>query len=91
MSDNQPLFRVETEKQVEKRLRKLQPKHRQQVLKRIIDLQNNPRPQDSIKLKGRNDFRLDMGDYRVLYEIDYEINVVRIWRLIDRKEGYKHL
>lgn len=91
MSNNQPLFRVEVEKQVEKRLAQLHPKHRQQVLKRMTDLQNNPRSNDSIKLKDVKGFRVNMGDYRILYEIDYDIKVVRIWKLIDRKEGYKHL
>lgn len=91
MSNNQPLFRVEAEKRVDKRLAQLHPKHQRQVLERMKDLQNNPRPNDSIKLKGENGYRVDMGDYRILYEIDYETKVVLIWKLIDRKEGYKHL
>ncbi len=32
-----------------------------------------------------------MGDYRILYEIDYDNKTVDVWRVMDRKEGYKRL
>jgi len=89
--NNQPHFKVEVEKRVDKRLSQLHPKHRQQVLKRMVELQLNPRPQDSIKLKDVHGYRLTMGDYRILYDIDYNTKTIKIWKLIDRKEGYNHL
>jgi len=82
-------FQVKVENSVNKRFGKLHPKHALQVARRMRDLENKPRPHDSIKLKGAdNAFRVDVGEYRILYEIDYDAQVVTIYRLIQRGEGY---
>jgi len=39
-------------------------------------LEENPRPPGSKKLKGRAGYRLRIGDYRVIYEI--EDNILRV-------------
>jgi mRNA interferase RelE/StbE len=82
-------FEVAVYRQVEKRLRKLPNKHRRQILARIAELEDNPRPHDSIKLKGSDyEFRLDMGEYRILYDVDYEAYIVHVRLLMQRGEGY---
>ena len=84
------MFRVEIERKVDKRLEKLPPKHRNQVLRRIFMLENEPRPQDSIQLHDAdNGYRIDMGDYRILYDIDYEKKLVQVFLLLNRQEGYR--
>jgi mRNA interferase RelE/StbE len=53
------------------------------------DLEEEPRPHDSIKLKGtEHAFRVDVGEYRILYEVDYDAHRVTIYRLMQRGEGY---
>lgn len=64
------------------------------VLKRIavaIDgLAENPRPNGCIKLKGSEDFwRIRVGDYRVIYTIADEIEIVDVRRVRHRREVYE--
>jgi len=67
----------------------------QGVLKRVdIKLQAlslNPRPRGVTKLKGKENegWRLRIGDYRLLYQIDDKDNVVRIYRIKHRREVYR--
>jgi len=79
------------ESHAEKELKSL-PK---EVLKRVdIKLQAlslNPRPRGVAKLKGKESegWRLRIGDYRLLYQIDDKENVVRIYRIKHRREVYR--
>jgi mRNA interferase RelE/StbE len=79
------------ESRAEKELKAL-PK---QALKRVdIKLQAlslNPRPRGAAKLKGKESegWRLRIGDYRILYQIDDKENVVRIYSIKHRREAYR--
>lgn len=50
-----------------------------------------PRPPGARKLhgSGRDDYRLRVGDYRVLYEVDDTARLVRIMRVRHRREAYR--
>jgi mRNA interferase RelE/StbE len=37
---------------------------------------------------GRNDWRIRVGDYRIIYEIADEIRIVRVNRIRHRREVY---
>jgi len=40
-------------------------------------------------LKGtKSAYRLTAGEYRILYEIDYDARVVTVFRIMHRGEGY---
>ena len=55
----------------------------------IISLTDNPRPQGYRKLKGRDGYRIRVGDYRIIYDIfDTEL-VVDVIDLGHRKNIYK--
>ncbi|MES1224617.1 MAG: type II toxin-antitoxin system RelE/ParE family toxin [Bacteroidota bacterium] len=43
---------------------------------RLLQLSENPRPPGCKKLKGRNGYRIRVGDYRIIYEI--EDNILRV-------------
>lgn len=50
----------------------------------------NPRPPACRKLtETKNDWRIRVGDYRVVYEIADEIRIVRINRVRQRREFYR--
>lgn len=56
----------------------------------IMGLYDNPRPQASKKLSGGGSkWRIRVGDYRILYEIDDSQKVVRIFRIAHRREAYR--
>jgi mRNA interferase RelE/StbE len=54
----------------------------------ITNLTENPRPQGYRKLKGRDGFRIRVGDYRIIYDIfDTEL-IIDIIGLGHRKNIY---
>ena len=56
----------------------------------IQALATNPRPSDCRKLAGStSDWRIRVGDYRVIYEIADEIRLVRVNRVRRRREVYR--
>ena len=59
------------------------------VQKTILGLANNPRPDGCKKLKGRDDYRVRVGDYRILYFINDEIVTIEVVRMQHRKDVYE--
>ena len=53
-----------------RQLQRIPPPHRQRVRSAVLDLAENPRPPNARKLTGRPAWRIRIGDYRVIYEID---------------------
>lgn len=54
-------------------LEKLPPKNFKQIFKAILQLLEEPRPNDSISMKGYPGlFRKDIGEYRIIYRIEKE-------------------
>jgi mRNA interferase RelE/StbE len=54
-------------------------------------LAGNPRPPGCRKLQGsgHDDYRIRVGDYRVVYEVDDTATLVRIMRVRHRREVYR--
>lgn len=81
-------------KTAEKDLFNLQTKQFAQVAKKIFSLQGNPKPQDCAVLKGYpGGYRVSIGEYRILYTIDEEADIVDVFRVGKRNDGevYRNL
>jgi mRNA interferase RelE/StbE len=84
------VFEVVLERAAEKDLRRLSDEIHRRVIAAISGLASNPRPAGSKKLAGsKNDWRIRVGDYRVIYEIAETIRVVRVNRIRHRREVYR--
>ena len=84
------MYRVLLERAAEKDLTRLSSAVHDRVLTAIKALGANPRPPGCRKLAGsKADWRIRVGDYRVIYEIAGEIRVVRINRVRHRREAYR--
>jgi mRNA interferase RelE/StbE len=60
-------------------LRGLPPKISNQIAKKVLALNINPRPADSENLKGYPGFyRVDSGEYRIIYRFVSEEDLVEI-------------
>ena len=55
----------------------------------VTSLTDNPRPQGYRKLKGRDGFRIRVGDYRIIYDIFDSELVVDVIDLGHRKNIYE--
>jgi mRNA interferase RelE/StbE len=71
-------------------LNSLQGDVRERIEQAIDRLAENPRPHGSKKLVGfENEWRLRVGEYRVLYVIDDATKRVTIARVAHRREAYR--
>lgn len=84
------MFEIQIENAAEKQLRRIQAPMHERIVNAILPLAENPRPVGSKKLSGStNDWRIRVGDYRVLYEIAEEIRIVRIFKVAHRRDVYR--
>ena len=71
-------------------LRRLAPKIHDRIVEEIQSLSDDPRPAGCRKLvSSENDWRIRVGEYRVIYEITDAIRVVRIHRVRHRRDVYR--
>jgi len=61
------------------------------IYERIGNLTLIPRPSGVLKPKGHSFWRIRIGDYRVLYEIDDGERIVSIMSVCHRKDVYRDL
>ncbi|MGH3979011.1 MAG: type II toxin-antitoxin system RelE family toxin [Pseudonocardiaceae bacterium] len=60
------------------------------ALNSIIALTNNPRPAGVKKLAGsRSDWRIRVGEYRIIYEIDDTAKTVTVLQVEHRRDAYR--
>jgi mRNA interferase RelE/StbE len=77
---------------VEKDLRALPRAALARVMQRIDELKSNPTPRQSVKLTGAERlYRLRVGDYRIIYEVNVEASRVVIHYVRHRREAYRDL
>jgi len=82
-------YTVFVERYAQKQIMKLDKKLIPAIKAAITDLANNPRPYGYKKLKGEDAYRIRIGDYRVIYEIDDDIILVTVVSVGHRKDVYK--
>lgn len=84
------MFEILLERSAEKDLRKLPNPIHGRIVRVISALSKNPRPPGCRKLtESENDWRIRVGDYRVIYEIADFDRIIRINRVRHRKEVYR--
>ena len=84
------VYRLLLERAAEKDLARLSSEIHDRAIAAIQSLATNPRPPGCRKLAGsKQDWRIRVGDYRVIYEIADEIRNVRVNRVRHRREVYR--
>lgn len=82
-------YSITLSKRAQKQLDKLSDNVAEPIFKGISKLADNPRPHGYKKLKGRDGFRIRIGDYRVIYEIIETILLIDVIDLGHRKDIYE--
>ena len=83
------MYQIDLRKQAFKDLESIPADYKRLISEHIDSLEQNPRPNDSKKLKGDAGYSLRVGTYRVLYDIDDKAKTVTIYRIKHRKEAYR--
>ena len=81
-------FSITFSKQAIKALDQINEPFFSTIKESILALAENPRPFGYKQLKGRNGFRIRIGNYRVIYEIYNEILLIEIIAIGHRKDIY---
>ena len=84
------MYEVYLERAAERDLNKLPAETFHRIIPRIHALAETPRLPGCRKLTGSDsDWRIRIGDYRVIYAIDDAEKTVRIFRVRHRREAYR--
>ena len=84
-------YRIIIAKSVQKQIDKLPNSVRDRAIPKLQALSDNPRPAGAVKLKGyENQYRIRVGDYRILYEIDETAIAIKLLQCKHRKDVYKN-
>ena len=59
------------------------------IKRKLLALEDNPRPFGVQKLHGQEAYRIRVGDYRILYLIDDAARQVHIISVAHRREAYR--
>ena len=83
-------YQIVIEKRAHKDLKHIEPSYQKIIIRKIMSLSENPRPEGYIKLKGKDNlFRIRIGDYRVIYTIKDDKLIILVLEIGDRKDIYK--
>ena len=85
-----PSYRVILAVSAERELHGLPAEMIARIVPRLERLSSAPRPPGCKKLKGGdNEWRIRVGDYRIVYEIDDTTRTVDVTRIAHRREVYE--
>ena len=71
-------------------LNKLPKQIKERIFNKLITTKENP-PHYFERLKGRKDYKLRIGDYRVIADIEESQNKIKVTVIGHRKNIYKNL
>ena len=84
------MYEVYLERSAENDLKRLPTSTFDRIVYQIKTLAEKPRPSGCRKITGsKNDWRIRIGDYRVLYEVNDRAKAVRVMRVRHRREAYR--
>ena len=85
------MFNVEYSRQAEKFLKQADKILAQRLLQKMEELQEKPIIHDTKVIQGYREklYRVRVGDYRILYEIDYQNNLIGVLKIDKRSKVYE--
>jgi mRNA interferase RelE/StbE len=85
-------YKLSLKPSAEKDLRKLPKTIVHRVLQILDEFPGNPFPHQHSKLSGTERlYRLRLGDYRLVYEVDEETLEITVHTIRQRQDAYRHI
>ena len=83
-------YKVEFASRAIKDLRSIPRSYQGKIIDKAESLAENPYPRGCLKLKGLQEelWRIRVGDYRILYQVDDSVEVIDIRKIGHRKDIY---
>jgi mRNA interferase RelE/StbE len=83
-------YNIQWKKSAEKDLLNIDHQQIPRIIKSVESLIKNPFPNQSLKLHGTNKlYRIRIGDYRVIYQVNNIENILTIFYVRHRKDVYR--
>jgi mRNA interferase RelE/StbE len=83
-------YAVKLKPRAERDLDKLPIQIARRIWRKLLKLENQPRPPGCIKMEGEDDaYRIRIGDYRAVYLINDQEKLVEAVRVAHRREVYR--
>jgi len=84
------VHKIYLEGAAERDLKRLTAEEFNRIIENIRGLRDNPRPPGCRKIaSSKNDWRIRVGSYRIIYEIDAKATAIKILRIRYRREAYR--
>ncbi len=84
------MYEVLLESRAQRNLRRLSAEVFKRIMRAIRALGQTPRPAGCRKIvDSETDWRIRVGDYRIIYEIDDVARVVRVMYVRHRRDAYR--
>jgi len=79
------MFKIRVSRKTQKVLLSITKKDFERIKEKIQMLQNNPRPRGCLQL-SKNIYRIRVGRYRIIYQIDDEQKLIHLGKVDRRRE-----
>jgi mRNA interferase RelE/StbE len=84
-------YTVSLVRSAKKELARLPAPYHDRVVKHLQQLGHQPRPFGAEKLQGRSEYKLRVGNFRIVYGIDDARKEITVYLIEDRKDVYRRL
>ena len=84
-------YEVRVADTVRKNLRRVPDQDKQRILDALKALAHDPRPHGCVALRVRTLYRIRIGDYRALYDVNDGARVVTVLTVKHRRDVYRDL
>ena len=82
-------YSLEILRSAQKQLSKINRKDQTRIIQAVRALSETPKPNGCKKLSGRTAWRIRIGSYRVIYEIQNEKLIILVINIGHRKDIYR--
>ena len=83
-------YTVQIERRAEKELDNLSPVDSRRLVQKILALEANPIPSNSLALQHPlSGYRLRVGSWRVFYHVDHKSRTILVYAVRHRREAYR--
>ena len=80
---------IELNNTARKQFRRLNEPHRGRIAEALDLLENEPPEGNIKKLQGKDGYRVIVGDYRILFDIDTRKERIDVFKIAPRGQAYK--
>lgn len=82
-------YQIEFTTSASKQLKKLPKEQQSRIQAKIDELADNPRPDGVVKLTNSENYRIRVGNYRIVYDIFEDILLISVVKVSHRKDVYR--